>query len=99
SHPVPPVACPAMRLLVARCEIAYHGRATTRLRAGDRGILFQDEDSLCVHTDSGFKPLNYMAGPTSVTEDGDVIRVHRAASGETLVIVVADVIHESVVSL
>jgi RecB family endonuclease NucS len=48
-----------MRLLVARCEIAYHGRATTRLGAGDRVILFKDDGSLCVHTDYGFKPLNY----------------------------------------
>jgi len=47
-----------MRLLVARCEIAYHGRATTRLGAGDRVILFKDDGSLCVHTDYGFKPLN-----------------------------------------
>ena len=64
-----------MRILVARCEIAYHGRAVTRLGAGDRLIVFKDDGSLCVHADRGFKPLNYMAGPTSVSEDGDVIRV------------------------
>ena len=81
-----------MRILVARCEIAYHGRATTRLAAGDRVILFKDDGSLCVHADRGYKPLNYMAGPTSVTEDGDVIRVYRAASDETLVIVVHEVL-------
>jgi RecB family endonuclease NucS len=80
-----------MRLLVARCEIAYHGRAVTRLGAGDRVILFKDDGSLCVHTDRGYKPLNYMPGPTSVREDGDVIRVYRPASDETLVIVLLDV--------
>jgi RecB family endonuclease NucS len=32
-----------MRILVARCEIAYHGRAVTRLSAGDRVILFRTE--------------------------------------------------------
>ena len=80
-----------MRILVARCEIAYHGRAVTRLGAGDRVILFKDDGSLCVHTDKGFKPLNYMAGPTSVQEQGDVIRVYRPASDETLVIVLKDV--------
>jgi endonuclease len=80
-----------VRILVARCEIAYHGRATTRLGAGDRVILFKDDGSLCVHTDRGFKPLNYMAGPTSVQEQGDVIRVYRPASDETLVIVLAEV--------
>jgi RecB family endonuclease NucS len=80
-----------MRVLVCRCEIAYHGRATTRLGAGDRVILFKDDGSLCVHTDRGYKPLNYMPGPTSVREEGDVIRVYRPASDETLVIVVHDV--------
>ena len=82
-----------MRILVARCEIAYHGRATTRLGAGDRVILFKDDGSLCVHAEKGYKPLNYMPGPTTVKEEGDVIRVYRAASDETLVIVVEEV-HE-----
>jgi endonuclease len=82
-----------MRILVARCEIAYHGRAVTRLGAGERVILFKDDGSLCVHADRGFKPLNYMAGPTTVSEEEDVIRVFRAASDETLVIVLQEV-HE-----
>jgi endonuclease len=82
-----------MRILVARCEIAYHGRATTRLGAGDRVILFKDDGSLCVHAEKGYKPLNYMPGPTTVNEEGDVIRVYRPASDETLVIVVEEV-HE-----
>jgi hypothetical protein len=54
-----PVSLPAVRILVARCEIAYHGRATTRLGAGDRVILFKDDGSLCVHAEKGYKPLNY----------------------------------------
>lgn len=82
-----------MRILVARCEIAYHGRAVTRLGAGDRVILFKSDGSLCVHAEKGFKPLNYMPGPTTVTEDGDVIRVYRPASDETLVILLEEV-HE-----
>ena len=88
-----------MRILVARCEIAYHGRATTRLGAGDRVILFKDDGSLCVHADKGFKPLNYMAGPTSVTQDGDVIRVYRAASDESLVIVLEEVFQDATLDL
>jgi RecB family endonuclease NucS len=88
-----------MRILVARCEIAYHGRATTRLAAGDRVILFKDDGSLCVHADRGHKPLNYMAGPTSVTQDGDIIRVYRPASDETLVIVLLDVAQDSLLDL
>ena len=88
-----------MRILVARCEIAYHGRATTRLGSGDRVIMFKDDGSLCVHTDRGYKPLNYMAGPTSVKEEGDVIRVYRAASDETLVIIVQEVHSDSAIEL
>ena len=88
-----------MRILVARCEIAYHGRATTRLGAGDRVILFKDDGSLCVHTDRGYKPLNYMPGPTAVREEGDVIRVYRPASDETLVIVLVDVHSDAVLAL
>ena len=82
-----------MRILVARCEIAYHGRATTRLGAGDRVILFKDDGSLCVHAEKGYKPLNYMPGPTTVREDADTIRVYRPASDETLLIVLEEV-HE-----
>ena len=84
-----------MRILVARCEIAYHGRAVTRLGSGDRVILFKDDGSLCVHAERGYKPINYMPGPTSVSDDGDVIRIHRAASNETVVIVVLGVLHDA----
>ena len=91
----PSVSCASVRILVARCEIAYHGRAVTRLRAGDRVIIFKQDGSLCVHADNGFKPLNYMSGPTSVTQEGDVIRVYRPASDETLVIVLHEVFHDS----
>ena len=52
-----PITYAGVRILVARCEIAYHGRATTRLGAGDRVILFKDDGSLCVHAEKGYKPL------------------------------------------
>jgi hypothetical protein len=71
----------------------------TRLGAGDRVILFKQDGSLCVHADNGFKPINYMAGPTAVTQEGDVIRVYRPASDESLVIVVHEVFHDSVQAL
>jgi endonuclease len=88
-----------VRILVARCEIAYHGRAVTRLGAGDRVILFKTDGSLCVHADKGYKPLNYMPGPTTVSQDGDVIRVYRPASDESLVIVLQEVFEDSALDL
>jgi RecB family endonuclease NucS len=88
-----------VRLLVARCEIAYHGRAVTRLGAGDRVIIFKQDGSLCVHADHSYKPLNYMPGPTTVSQDGDVIRVYRPASDESLVIVLQEVFEDSALDL
>ena len=52
--------------------------------AGDRVILFKEDGALCVHADNGYRPINYMAGPTSVTEEGDVIRVYRPGDGRVL---------------
>ena len=81
-----------MRILVCRCAIGYDGRITAKLASGDRVLLFKDDGAVCVHGGRGFKPVNYMSGPTAIEEDGDVIRVRRAASGETLTIVVEAVI-------
>ena len=83
---------PVVRILVARCEIAYEGRLTTRLAPGERVLLFKDDGSVCVHGARGFKPINYMSGPTVIEDDGDVIRVRRSASKEVLTILVEEVI-------
>jgi RecB family endonuclease NucS len=52
---------PTLRLLVARCEITYHGRAVTRLGSGDRVVLFKEDGSLCVHADQWYRPLKYVS--------------------------------------
>ena len=83
-----------MRVLVCRCTIGYAGRLTTRLASGDRVVLFKEDGSVAVHALRGAKPINYMAGPTSVREEDDVIRIYRPASDETLTIVVEQVHHD-----
>lgn len=87
-----------MRVLVARCAIGYSGRLTTRLASGDRIIIFKEDGSVCVHGPKGFKPINYMAGPTAVEETDGLITVRRPATGESLLIeveqVIADETHE-----
>lgn len=80
-----------MRILVACCCIRYEGRVTTTLEAGDRVVIFKDDGSIVVHAGAGAKPINYMPGPTCVTEHGRTITVTRPATGECLVIDVADV--------
>ncbi|MCX6392204.1 MAG: endonuclease NucS [Actinobacteria bacterium] len=81
-----------MRVLVARCSIGYSGRLTTRLASGDRIIIFKDDGSVCVHGPKGFKPINYMSGPTAITEEDGLITVRRPETGETLMIEVEQVI-------
>ncbi len=81
-----------MRVLVARCSIGYSGRLTTRLASGDRVIIFKEDGSVCVHGPKGFKPINYMAGPTAVEEADGLITVRRPATGESLLIEVEQVI-------
>ena len=57
-------------------------------------VLFKEDGSVAVHALKGAKPINYMAGPTSVREEDTVIRVYRPASDETLTIVVELVHHD-----
>jgi RecB family endonuclease NucS len=80
-----------VRILVCRCVIRYEGRLTTRLSSGERVVLFKEDGSVCVHANRGAKPVNYMPGPTMVSEDGDEIRIVRPASGEVLTIVLEEV--------
>lgn len=81
-----------MRVLVARCSIGYSGRLTTRLASGERVLIFKDDGSVCIHGPKGFKPINYMSGPTVVTETDGLITVRRPETGETLLIEVEQVI-------
>jgi len=83
-----------VRVLVCRCTIGYAGRLTTRLASGDRVVLFKEDGSVAVHALRGAKPINYMAGPTSVREEAEVIRIYRPSSDETLTIVVEHVHHD-----
>src|SRR3954451_9388665 len=80
-----------VRILVCCCSILYEGRLTTRLGSGERVVLFKDDGSVCVHTQRGAKPINYMPGPTAVREEDGTIRVHRPASDETLTIALEQV--------
>ncbi len=80
-----------MRILVTRCSIRYEGRLVTTLESGDRVVLFKDDGSVVVNAVQGAKPINYMPGPTAISEDGRTIVITRTATGEALVIDVEDV--------
>ena len=87
-----------MRLIVARCSVAYTGRLTAHLPEALRLIMLKADGSVLVHADAGgYKPLNWMTPPTAVIEDGDTITVRKIKGEDALEItlheVVADMNH------
>src|SRR5919109_1853961 len=77
---------PAVRLLVARCEVAYTGRLSAFLPESTRLVIVKADGSVLVHADAGgYKPLNWMTPPTVVEEDGDPLErmVVRKRAGKT----------------
>jgi endonuclease len=92
-----------MRLIVARCEVAYSGRLTTRLPESVRLLMIKDDGTFMVWSDSGgssVKPLNWMTPPTVIERAENVVVVRkRAGRAEDrleikLVEVLSDVTHD-----
>lgn len=50
---------PAVRLIVARCEVRYTGRLTATLPEALRLLVIKSDGSVLVHADAGgYKPQN-----------------------------------------
>jgi RecB family endonuclease NucS len=59
ARPARPVASPAVRLIVARCEVTYSGRLSAYLPEATRLLMLKEDGSVLVHADAGgYKPLN-----------------------------------------
>ena len=92
-----------MRLIVARCEVSYTGRLSTRLAEGVRLLMIKQDGTVMLWSDGGglsVKPLNWMTPPTVIEDSGDLIVVRKRA-GRTedrleikLVEVLSDVAHD-----
>jgi RecB family endonuclease NucS len=86
-----------MRLLVARCEVRYTGRLTAVLPEAVRLLMLKSDGSVLVHDDAGgYKPLNWMTGPTHIEERGDVLLVRKRKADDVLEIRLADIISDVV---
>src|SRR5436309_2700512 len=90
-----------MRLIVARCEVAYSGRLNAYLPESTRLLMLKDDGSVLVHADAGgYKPLNWMTPPTVIEHsDGLVVVRKRAGRSEDrleirLVEILSDVTHD-----
>ena len=88
-----------MRLLVARCSVAYEGRLGARLAPGIRLVLLKADGSIAIHSDAkAYKPLNWMSPPCTIVQSDDVI-VATNPKGEHLEITLHEVLHDSRVDL
>ncbi|HEY4426576.1 MAG TPA: endonuclease NucS [Solirubrobacteraceae bacterium] len=92
-----------MRLIVARCEVAYVGRLTTSLPEAVRLLMLKADGTFMVWADGGgpnVKPLNWMTPPTVVEEeigaDGRLERlvVRKRRQEDRLEIAVSEVLSE-----
>ncbi len=92
-----------MRLMVARCSIAYSGRLTTHLAEATRLLMVKADGTFMVFSDHGsqsVKPLNWMTPPTVIEELPGQIVVRKGAGNNEerleieLAEVLSDVSHE-----
>jgi len=71
--------------LFGRCTVAYDGRASSSLGAGDRHVLLKPDGTVLVHTDEGQKPVNWQPpGPSHEpsVEDGALVLHSRRETPE-----------------
>jgi endonuclease len=87
-----------MRLIVARCEVAYSGRLSTVLPLAVRLLVLKSDGSVMVHSDAGgYKPANWMTAPTAIVLVGDPpsrIDVRKRGSEERLEIAIDEVLFD-----
>ncbi len=84
-----------MRLVIARCSVAYAGRLNAHLPLATRLLIVKADSSVLVHSDGGsYKPLNWMPPPCRLAEtDGQWVVTGK--SGETLTITIDEIISDS----
>jgi RecB family endonuclease NucS len=86
---------PAVRLVIARCQVDYAGRLTAHLPMANRLLLIKADGSVSVHSDDrAYKPLNWMSPPCWLTEEPGSWTVQNKA-GERLVITIEHIVHDS----
>jgi endonuclease len=96
-----------VRLVIARCSVDYAGRLNAHLPLATRLLVHKGDGSLLVHSDGGsYKPLNWMSPPCSLaveTPDDESAsagvveqwRVTHAKSGDSLLVRIYEVLHDS----
>ncbi|NQU37058.1 MAG: endonuclease NucS [Actinobacteria bacterium] len=89
-----------MRLVVAVCSVDYAGKLSAHLPTAPRLLLVKADGSVSVHADDrAYKPLNWMSSPCSIKTDTDDEGLGTWTvtnkSGDTLVITIDEILHDS----
>ena len=58
-----------MEIIAGTLSAHYKGRGESHLSAYSRIVMIKDDGSVCIHGDTGYKPMNYMMAPTSRHEE------------------------------
>jgi endonuclease len=81
--------------MIATCTVDYAGRLSTRLPLATRLLIVKADGSVLIHSDGGgYKPLNWMAAPCTLSEEPDRWLVTNR-TGESMTIVLHQVLHDS----
>jgi RecB family endonuclease NucS len=56
----------AVIIVSGRCSVQYQGRASSKLSPGERIILIKEDGALLVHQPTGYEPVNWMPGQSSI---------------------------------
>ena len=84
-----------MRLVIARCTVAYDGRLTAHLPEATRLLMVKADGCVAIHADGGaYKPLNWMTAPNTMIEEEGCWSV-RNSKGEILTITLHEVISDT----
>lgn len=84
---------------MAACSVDYQGRLSAHLPEAKRLLVVKADGSVLVHDDAGgYKPLNWMACPCVLVDDGDHWEVTNR-KGERLTITFSEVVLDEVVDL
>jgi len=90
-------------LIIGNCWVDYRGRASSKLEAGERVVLFKEDGSVLVHRPVDYEPVNWQPPgcvfQASVSEDVLQIRAVRRKTPESVKISFNRVYLLSVLSL
>jgi len=46
-------------VIIGNCWVEYHGRASSKLEAGERIVMVKEDGSVLVHRPTGYEPVNW----------------------------------------